>query len=69
MFRRKKPTEKQQEEAQDWNDWQPGSGRKGWSPFNKPIPSSTWRDSDGRPLKPDGSLDVEKFIQENSKNE
>jgi hypothetical protein len=66
-FLRKKPTKEQLQEAEEWNNWKPGSGRKGWSPFNKPIPQAQWRDSEGRPLKPDGTLDTEKFIQEMEK--
>jgi hypothetical protein len=58
--------EEREAEAKAWNDWKPGSGRKGWSPFDKPIPKAERRDGEGRPLKPDGSLDVEKFIQERS---
>lgn len=64
-----KTDEERQKESESWNNWQPGSGRKGWSPFTKPAPSAQWRDSSGRPLKSDGSLDVEKFIQERSKDE
>ena len=36
----------------------------GYSPFDKPIPPVDIRDADGRPIHEDGSLDVEKFIQE-----
>jgi hypothetical protein len=33
-----KTDQERKEEAERWNNWKPGSGRKGWSPFNKPIP-------------------------------
>lgn len=60
-----KTDQQRKEEAERWNNWKPGSGQqKGWSPFDKPIPKATLRDGEGRPLKPDGSLDVNKFIQE-----
>jgi hypothetical protein len=60
-------TEKERkEEAKNWNSWKPGSGRKGWSPWGsgKTTPPAQWRDGAGRPLKSDGSLDTDKFIQE-----
>jgi hypothetical protein len=60
--------EQRKKEAQDWNNWKPGSGRKGWRPYTKPIPPAQWRDASGRPIKPDGSLDVDKFIQEQQRN-
>lgn len=69
MGKRFQTDEERKRESEEWNNWQPGSGRKGWSPFTKPIPSPEWRDSDGRPLKSDGSLDVDKFVKENSKDE
>ena len=64
-----KTEEERKAESEEWNNWKPGSGRKGWSPFTKPAPASQWRDGEGRPLKDDGSLDVEKFIEENSIDE
>lgn len=62
-----KTKQQREEEAKAWNNWKPGSGRKGWTPYTQPIPPAQWRDNEGRPLKPDGSLDVEKFVQEKSK--
>jgi hypothetical protein len=56
--------EERRKEAESWNNWKPGSGQKGWPPYTKPIPPSQWRDTEGRPLKADGSLDVDKFIEE-----
>ena len=66
MTRRMQTDEERRKEAEDWNSWKPGSGRKGWSPFTKATPPTQWRDNEGRPLKADGSLDVDKFIQERS---
>ena len=59
-----KTEEERKQETESWNNWKPGSGTKGWSPYTQPIPPAQWRDAEGRPLKADGSLDVEKFIQE-----
>jgi len=56
--------EERKKESDAWNNWKPGSGQRGWSPYTKPIPAATWRDGAGRPIRSDGSLDVEKFIKE-----
>jgi hypothetical protein len=32
--------------------------------YASPPPPGQWRDAEGRPLKSDGTLDVEKFIAE-----
>lgn len=57
--------EERRQAAEAWNNWKPGkTGRRSSSPFNKPIPPVETRDGEGRPLNPDGALDVEKFIQE-----
>jgi hypothetical protein len=61
-----KTDKERKEESKSWNNWKPGSGRKGWSPWGtgKALPKAGWRDGEGRPLKNDGSLDTEKFIKE-----
>jgi hypothetical protein len=60
-MQRKQPTQQQQQEADEWNNWKPGSGRKGWSPFTRPAPPV--RDgATGHPLK-DGKIDWEAVIR------
>jgi hypothetical protein len=58
------PTEKErQQESRDWNNWKPGSGRKGRTPWDRPEP--TVRDNAGRPLRSDRtSIDTKKWVQE-----
>lgn len=64
--RRKPPSASQRAEADSWNSWQPGSGRKGWSPFDKPIPPV--RDTEtGHPLGSDGKIDWKRVIDEANK--
>jgi hypothetical protein len=60
-MKRMKTDEERRREAEEWNNWQPGSGRKGWSPFTKPVPPV--RDGDGRPLK-NGTVDWNKWAEE-----
>lgn len=59
------PTEEElKQESEEWNTWQPGSGRKGWSPFDKPIPEV--RDSfTGHPVK-NGKIDWKRVIEESN---
>ena len=58
-------TQKQrEEEANAWNNWKPGSGQQGWSPFDKPIPPV--RDTLNRPLK-DGQIDIARWVDEVNK--
>jgi hypothetical protein len=46
-----------------WNTWKPGSGRKGWSPFDKPIPPV--RDGQtGHPIGKDGNIDWARVIRD-----
>ena len=33
-----KSDEERKRESEEWNNWKPGSGRKGWSPFTRPAP-------------------------------
>ena len=48
----------------NWNNWKPGSGRRGWSPFTKPIPPV--RDgATGHPIK-DGKTDWGRVIRESN---
>jgi len=44
-----KTDQERKQEAENWNNWKPGSGRKGWSPFNKPIPPAKVVTSTGHP--------------------
>ena len=48
------------QEAQEWNNYVPGSGRKGWSPFNKEIPPVRIGNI---PLK-NGKIDMKKWEEE-----
>jgi hypothetical protein len=60
-----KTDQERKEEAERWNSWQPGSGRKGWSPWGtgKPIPPV--RDSaTGHPIGTDGKVDWARVIRE-----
>ncbi len=53
------------EEARQWNNWKPGSGRKGWSPFDNPIPPV--RDAEtGHPIGGDGKINWSQVIQESN---
>jgi hypothetical protein len=64
--RRKPPTSSQQAEAGRWNNWTPGSGGKGWSPFDRPPATSKaltpecWR-------RLDGSIDWNGYYEERKK--
>jgi len=33
-----KSEEERRKKSEEWNNWKPGSGRKGWSPFTRPAP-------------------------------
>ena len=57
------PTEEERKQAAEkWNDWEPGKGnRRGFNPFRK---IKRMRDSAGRPLKMDGTLDIEQWMKE-----
>jgi hypothetical protein len=57
------PTEEERQQAANaWNTWKPGKGnRRGFNPFRK---VTRMRDSAGRPLKMDGTLDIEQWIKE-----
>jgi hypothetical protein len=58
-----KSDEERKREAESWNNWKPGSGRKGWSPFDKPIPPV--RDAaTGHPIGKDGTIDWGRVIRE-----
>lgn len=49
-----------------WNTWVPGTGYRGWSPFDKPIPPM--RDAEtGHPMK-NGEIDWARVIEEANKN-
>lgn len=48
------------QESHEWNNWEPGSGRKGWSPFNKEIPPVRMGTI---PLR-DGKIDIKKWEEE-----
>lgn len=55
-----------QKAAAEWNNWKPGSGRKGWSPFSKPIPPV--RDGEtGHPIGRNGETDWARVIEESNK--
>ncbi len=57
-----KTDKERRKESEAWNNWKPGGGRKGWSPFTKPIPPV--RDGlTGHPLR-NGKVDWEHVIQE-----
>lgn len=57
-----KSDEERRQEANAWNRWKPGSGRKGSSPFNKPLRTTN---SLNRSLfeRPDGTIDWQAFAQ------
>jgi len=62
MYKRLPTEEDLRREAEAWNNWKPGSGkRKGFPLFSKPIPPV--RDSEGRPLK-NGTVDWELWEEE-----
>jgi hypothetical protein len=58
-----KTKKQREEESRAWNNWKPGSGRKGWSPFDKPIPPV--RDAaTGHPIGKNGEIDWAQVVQE-----
>jgi hypothetical protein len=59
-----KSKKERQQESNDWNNWKPGSGRKGWSPFTKAIPPV--RDTNGHPIGKGGKTDWGRVIQESN---
>lgn len=65
IFRRKRPTKEQKQESTEWNSWKPGSGRKGWSPFTKPIPPVTDYET-GHPIGSDGKIDWAAVIRKSN---
>lgn len=46
-----------------WNTWQPGSGRKGWSPWDKPVTREVRDGETGHPIK-NGQVDWARVIRE-----
>ncbi len=59
---KKLPTKSQMNrEAKEWNNWKPGSGRKGWSPFDKTTPPCR---EGSVPLRSDGGIDMKKWEEE-----
>ena len=52
------------QEAREWNEWKPGSGRKGWSPFNlKSFEKFEVERAGEIPLK-DGKIDMKRWEEE-----
>ena len=63
-----KTDQQRKEEAEHWNNWKPGSGRKGWSPFNKPLPPV--RDAaTGHPIGKDGNIDWKRVCDDANKRQ
>jgi len=62
---KKQPTQKElEQEASEWNDWQPASGRKGWSPFGtKKFERFEVERMGDIPLK-NGKIDMERWEEE-----
>jgi hypothetical protein len=62
------PTEEERkQESKDWNNWQPGSGRRGWSPWGQPITREVRDAETGHPIK-DGQVDWKRVIDEANRN-
>lgn len=52
------------QESHEWNNWEPGSGRKGWSPFaSKKFEKFQVERMGEIPLK-DGKIDMKKWEEE-----
>lgn len=63
-MKKNKTEEEMMKESDEWNNWKPGSGRKGWSPFGtKKFERFQVERMGDIPLK-NGKIDMERWEEE-----